>query len=547
MIDSIKQTTFAGGLDLFNEDFALAPDAYRLGFNLRNRTGALQTINGPLEIDAPSGKKQGLYGFEQYLVLFANGSAFYKIIDSDTDWTQMVNFYMNPFVDYIYAAPVPASTLNLLRVVDPDKVNGNVLNDNVGIKNIRINGTDAGLLCQDGLNQPLLIKPDASIKRTQIYAQWTTTAREYVPIGLNMIYHPSGILFVVSADRKRILRSVSGRPLDFVVNVDINGNKGGNADTVDYAVSNDDITCLGVLNSGELLIGTLNGIYPVVLNYDKIIFQEPTFLNNSSIAAGVVNQFSFVDILGDYAFIDKDGLRSFNAVSQLKNEGRNSVFSLFINSLFTNISQGNFTASFVFDNYALFSVTTIYGSVVLIYDTTRQKWVSIDILGIPAIKQFAVVKQSTNPRLFCITEKKVYQYFGSGSPLLATFRSRSGISGDLKQEIRLKNVRAAFDESNPDITITVQEIIDGQSKVKVKEKLKGGTNGVNYPVKYPVQFKSGKLLENLNFNFANQSTLGNKIAIEVTWQDTSKLVQVQIEPDDSTQLTSIRQQSGVFV
>ena len=546
-MNPVIQNDFSGGIDNFNDDFRIANNCYSLAFNVRNRTGSLLGINGPLKIDAPPGKKQGIFGVEQFLILFNNGSAYYKIVsDIDADWIRIEGFFMNPNVDYIYATAVPASTLNLLKVVDSSKVDGIVLNDNTGIKNITINGTAAGLLCQDGLNQPFLIKSDGSVLRTQSYSQWTADNRQYVPIGLNTVYHPNGITFVVSPDRKRIYRSVSGRPIDFVVNVDINGNKGGNAETVSYAVSNEDITCLAVLNSGELLVGTINGIYPLILNYDKVIFQEPTFLNNSSISAGITNQHSFVDILGDYAFIDKDGMRSFNAVFQLHNEGRNSLFSILINKLFTNISQNKLTAAFTFDNYAFFSVNTIYGSVVLIYDTTRQKWTSVDTLGVPSIKQFASAKQSANPRLYFITDRDVYQYFGSGQALQSQVRPRSIISGNLQNEIRLKNVRAAFDESIPNSIVSIQEISDGQVKSKIQEKLKGGTQGIAYPVIYPVKFKGGKVFENLNFNFVNRATLGYKIGIEVKWKDSSKLVQIQIETEDSTNLTSIRQQSGIY-
>src|ERR1044071_7680228 len=103
----------------------------------------------------------------------------------------------------------------------------------------------------------------------------------------------NGILFIVSPDRKRLYRSVSGRPLDFVVNVTQSGDKGGNAETVSYAVSQEDITCLTPLNSGELFVGTIDGCFPLQLNYDSTIFQEPTFINKDGLSAGVINQWSF--------------------------------------------------------------------------------------------------------------------------------------------------------------------------------------------------------------------------------------------------------------
>src|SRR5438045_7753060 len=129
-------------------------------------------------------------------------------------------------------------------------------------------------------------------------------------------------------------------------------------------------------------------------------------------SVGIVNQQSFVDIVGDYAWIDTDGLRSFNAVNQLTNEGRDSVFSQLIYMLFLNEVQGNLQAAFVHRNHGYFAVKTIYGNVVLVFNMLTQKWISIDLFEVPSIKQFAVGKQSANPQLFFITENEVYKYNG---------------------------------------------------------------------------------------------------------------------------------------
>src|SRR6266496_3876628 len=314
MIDII-QNDFSGGLNLFTHDAALNPNEYGLAFNVLNRTTALEAIKDDLEdIHAPIGKKQGLFAFDKYLVLFNAGLCYYRNVD-DEAWTQINDIYVDSSVDYIFAQAVPASTFNFKRVLSiPDQIDGTSTNTNVTVQPIEINTLNAGLVVQDGVNQPWFITPYAVASRLNRYSQWTLENRSYVPIMRQMAYI-NGILFGISPDKKKLYRSVSGRPLDFVVNIDINGNKGGDADTVSYAVSYDDINCIRPLNSGELLVATGRTCFPIELNYNKTIFQEPTFLNQKPISAGVVNQESFIDILGDYAFIDFDGLRSFNALS----------------------------------------------------------------------------------------------------------------------------------------------------------------------------------------------------------------------------------------
>src|ERR1044071_94380 len=158
LVPNVSQSSFSGGMNLFSEDHDLQDNEYRVGFNVRNLTGALNCIKSPLQLDAPVGLKQGIYGFNRYLLLFSGGSAYYSIPDSTgniTGWIQIEGFFLNPFVDYIYAQPVPASTSNLLRKLDnSSQINGSNVNPVLSISNITINGPLAGLVCQDGISQP---------------------------------------------------------------------------------------------------------------------------------------------------------------------------------------------------------------------------------------------------------------------------------------------------------------------------------------------------------------------------------------------------------
>ena len=133
------------------------------------------------------------------------------------------------------------------------------------------------------------------------------------------------------------------------------------------------------------------------------MFGEGSFAKQHLFTANSINQHSFVDLLGDFAFIDPEGLRSFNAVMQSKNEGRNSVFSLKVAQLFRGVIQeSGKCAAIVFDDYALFACKTIFGHGILVFDTLTKQFVSFDQLtddsnsNIGPVINFAKVESATD-------------------------------------------------------------------------------------------------------------------------------------------------------
>src|SRR6185295_15896141 len=421
---TFNQNSFAGGLNLLSDDTRLQPNEYRLGFNLRNRFDTLvPNLTTVQDQNAPVGIKQGLFAISlNVLILFCAGKAYYRLT-TQTVWTQIAGFQMSTTAYRLFAEIVPASTLNLNRfLVTPGITSSNSpLKDVVQTSNVTVNGTPACMIVQDGSNQPWIIYIDPlsglPLSRvSQNYADWTMLNREYIPIGTQMAYF-SGKLYVVSPDGHTILSSVTGRPMDFVINIDINGDKGGDAYTTSYSVSFDPISCMIAVNSAALFVSTQRSSFSVTPNLDITFFGEPTFNSQLLFEAGCVNQFSFIDILGDYAFIDHEGLRSFNAIVQEKNEGRNSIFSLKITRAFKNILQsGDFNCAISFDNYGLFSVNTIYGKCLVIYDYLAKVFVGMDfaITG-KGFKQMARF-ETGSLQLFGIAEdNEVYHIYGGDS------------------------------------------------------------------------------------------------------------------------------------
>jgi hypothetical protein len=210
--------------------------------------------------------------------------------------------------------------------------------------------------------------------------------REYVPIGKQMAFH-GGKLYVASADGAKLYHSVSGRPLDFMVPVNEDGGKIhakesiGGVEAVAYTVSNDPITCLKSLNTEELFVGAFNSSYSVKPDTVNTIFGEPTFTKKFLFSTGPVNQNSVVDLLGDTAFIDRHGIRSFNAVQQAETLARDIIFSLPISDVFKDVAQdGSFQCAIVHDGYALFHVLTNLPEqyLTVVYDMATKKFVSLD-------------------------------------------------------------------------------------------------------------------------------------------------------------------------
>jgi hypothetical protein len=543
------QFDFSGGMNSFNDDHRIAPDEYGDAFNVRNREGTLDAISAPLQdTDAPAGYKQGLYAYGNYLVLFNNGRAYIKdatIVGAD--WNYVVGFKLNESAERIYAQMVPASVINQERkLISASQIEGDSNNPAVYKTTAIVNGTVASLVCQDGNGQPYLILSDGSARRANTYDEWELSDREYVPIGRQMAYM-NGILFIVSADGKRLYRSVSGRPCDFVVNIDITGNKGGDASTTAYAVSANETTGLFPLKTGELLVSTDDGIFPIDFNYDRQIFGEPTFKNVKFISVGVVNQFSFVDLVKDYAFVDIDGIRSYVASASDNNEGRNSLFSQRISKLLLNIKQTEaYSCAYVYDNLAFFAVETAYGNNVLVYDMISERWISIDTYGIGNIKQFACVSKATKPLLYCITDSGVYQLFGSDESLTSTVHFRSIVQDDAKEELRLTNIRAVFLESTAEDEVTATVITNGRGGRNAVKTLSDTFTGILYPARYRVLYADTDQADNLNFTFQHLSKIGWKVGPLLSWASNAKLAAVQVDAEVVNYNTSINRQTKVY-
>lgn len=444
-MSNYTQKSFVGGMNLISEDMRIKPNQYRAGFNLRNRFDTLKAVRSSvLDVAVPDGIKQEMITFGNYVILFVAGRAYYRLF-SATGWRQISAFRMSETATRLWTCPVPVAATNYIRfaAVNEDDTPNGAGAISLGAYSGTFNGDVSGLVVQDNLNQPmfLYVNPTTGLpvaRTIQTYNQWrledssSRDRREYVPIGNSMAW-VDGVLYVVSRDFNYIYRSVSGRPLDFVINIDQDGEKGGDATTTSYSVGIGGIQCIRAMSNDALFVAAGNSNFSVSKNLAQgapKIFGEYTFIRTFLFNATCLSDRTIFDSLGDTRFISLTGVRSFNAILQQQNEGKNSPFSLGIQSVLTEddetiVQSAAASAAILFDNYELYSLDTVMGPAIAVYDTLNQCWSSFDIsqTGGQRIKQFAKI-ELTIQRLFAITEdNQLYTlYIDSAfdTPLLRT-------------------------------------------------------------------------------------------------------------------------------
>lgn len=517
-----NQNLFSGGMVLFGDDTQIGPNQYRIGFDLTNRNGILDTVRASQKDSAaPVGLKQECVTFGNYIILFVAGAAYYRYYTS-IGWTRIIGFKMSPTAPRYWTCQIPVATTNYYRLAITTTISGQAFPDaTAGINTLQVAGASAGnlpgLLVQDNINQPQFIFLSGAgvptVRTTQTFSQWSLTFtdahnttiapngdnREYVPIG-NVMAWANGILFITSQDFSKIYRSVSGRPLDFVVNVTsalattgtFTQTPGGDANTTAYSVGVGGITCIRPLATGGIFVSASGANFAVTLNTNATApteFGEYTFIRTFLFLAPCLSDRTVIDTLGDTRFISLTGIVSFNAVQQLQNEGRNSPFSYNIQNVFGSdtdpvIQDATVSAAILYDNYELYAVNTIFGFAIAKYDTIGQCWTSFDVqqTGGKAIKILAKIELSVQ-RLFAITEDdELYTLYIGPDETTAQFRTAGICSGILyannnvrlsnpRTEVQLRDVRFIVNNIKKDTLVTFTPYVNNrQTKIGTLEK-----------------------------------------------------------------------------
>lgn len=552
-----SQTSFVDGLDFLSSDIQVSPLGYQWLINARQRFGYVQANKASISLTryAPAGKMQGLRSVGNVLILFANGKAYFQV-DGTTFWAQIASFNMDATVEKMFTEFVPDSTFNFSRQLN---ASFNISEPIVKKANVSINGTPQGLLVQDGINQPFVITFDAATnlptaRQTQTYDDWEADGahQEYVPIGTIMLFQTPKLL-IVSVNRKEVYHSISGRPLDFMVNVDVNGNKLasealGGAHTVSFAFDFDEITCLAsTAIPDSFFIASRTTSRVVTYDYSRTVFGEPNYIVAITLGIGAMNEFSFMDILGDYSVIDAEGIKSFDAVQMYKQQGKNSIFSLKLQKLLqtdvNNVIQQQTPCGVVFNDCAIYSIKTVMGNILVVYDTILDKWVSLDITECSKVKQFAIINvNGIDKKLYAITYfNEIFQLYASQDDECAEMLTRAithqvadtaGNTSAIAFQHATEYFKVFFDGGGYDSVMRVVEYVDGAYSQQLSKDLKSRLAGVGPPISPPVIPSSKETAIPLTFTLT-EGTSGNKLAYVIQWKSDAKLLAFEMLSKDN--------------
>ncbi len=473
---------FSGGMRRNVDSALIADNEYPLAVNMRSRYGVMRPVKLPLHISdgLPTGKFQGCYGAGSQVLNFVGGESFIRDFSAgDSAFVRYEDTNLDPFVDIIYAVLLPESYVNYIR--KPIDL-GTGATEKIEFT-LPITGSPACILAQDGINQgELLFTNGQRSRKAQTFEQWSQAEdgkREYVPVGKQMMFH-DGILYIISPDQQEIYRSVTGRPLDFVIAVDVDGNKlNDNAFTVEasrwaHRVSFNDVTYIGPLNEAQqnpvlgipFMVSTTNGTFKVTPSFAETRFGEPKFLNTPAFPSGANNQFSFVFINGDGSFVDTTGLRTFSTLNANSTVTKDTALSGPVYNLFEKVIQSElYSAAVVTDNYGIYAVNTTFGPCFLFWDMIRNKFDAIDIYSnvTGRVKMFCTTEINKQHTVYFITEdNKFYQLFGSDVTAEWKFLTKVFSVDDVETELKLTRACVSFSTVYEDGTITATDFVNGR-------------------------------------------------------------------------------------
>lgn len=558
----IEQDSFIAGLDLVSPDTQVSTTGYTWLVNGRTRYGYIQPTTLPIEItNAPAGLKQGIISVGNSTIVFIAGKAWFKLFNT-TQWVLVPNFNLDATVPNIYSIAVPASSRDYVRKLNSS---GSVTDSMLLLVDSRSVGMPTGIVCQDGKNQPQFITFNETnnvftARTLGTFTTWKPTTPEYVPVGLFMMFLDQK-LFIVSADQSQVYQSISGQPLNFMMNVDTSGNKAaseaiGGAATTSFAFDYDPITCLQAVNvSDSFIYATKNTTRVLTLNFTTTVFGEPLPNQAAIIATGITNQYALADINGDYALGTGEGIRNFNAVQQLQFQGRNSVFSKMVSKLFTNLRQ-TYSVFFDFDDYAIFNVNTVCGTLSAVYDTISGTWMALDLFtGVAQILQVAIIDLPNELICYAITsDNKIWQLYSinatAAQPYTLTraystiganqyyegIASYANTTGPIT-EIKSQKIDLVFRDGTVGGTVYCTEFVDGVEQKTISKSLDAASTVITYeqlPAIQPLIEPEG---ERVTFNF-NNTPSGFKISYAITWNTDASLMKIRLITTDMNKQTS---------
>lgn len=398
--------------------------SYRIGLNIRVRKNGIEPAHRHVKLDTPFGLHQAVFANDNKLGLIVAGNIYKVKLPENITIPQSGSGVISATADRVYHAAVPAPSNWLVNSVYQPT----------------ISTAEECIVVQDDVNQPTLIFSDFSHRPAHTYADWTFEDPEYVPIGSFMAY--SGRKLFIAKDKK-IYQSVSGRPLDFVLNINNDGEKGGDADTTHIGISAATLTALAPSQTGGLLPFTRYKAYSLEPEYQlPQIFGEPQYVPADVFPVGAVNDLAFAFANGESLFISPAGIQAFNQVLQVQRASNNTPYGAkIIDYLIRPITS---TATAMVDDYTFIAVNTIFGPAVLVHDNVLNAFIGFDLtLGI--VKEFCTIEDNGLTRLFYITASGLYEIpLREGAKAIGTVYFGEFSTGEADKLLKVADVHLGF-------------------------------------------------------------------------------------------------------
>ncbi len=531
-----NQTSFLGGLAAqFNR---VRPDvnSYPLLCNGRIRDDVVDPIRSPLEdTSVRAGLKQGITAVGSIIIVFVAGKAFYRDVSTTNSWRQVTGLNLDSTAAEVDATAIPASTINFKRSGPIDAVKFN---------NSSARETPEGILATEGITQPYLIYPVGNAIQARVtytYDQWRETEdgmqREYVPIGRFPRFVGKKLFMAIRGSTgylNRIAQSVSGRPLDFVMNInDETGDKEGDALTTCYSTGFDELTGLYAVNNMDSLIScTLRSADLISLDpTNTSFFGEPKLDHHNLFPVGIPNTRSAANLNGDIALITTPGIISFNATQQTKIAANSDPLSRQIQRLLAPVQT--YGAAVEVDNYALFAVETKLGPGIVVYDKTlgeTGRFVAIDVYaGVGAIKAFTKATTPEGERVFFITaDDRLFEYNAGETRETCRFFMGDWSASDAKTAQKFDNICAVFVDVYEPTIVQVTEYVDQApiNRANYPALSATKTNGAVVPI--PAALVDRPAAAYIHYQ-APQKRSGLGCGAMIEWNTSAKLAFVTME------------------
>ena len=236
------------------------------------------------------------------------------------------------------------------------------------------------------------------------------------------------------------------------------------------------------------------------------------------------------DLNGDTAFISRSGIHSYNAVTNERWEAASDPLSMPLYKYLTDGQTDGCCGDF--NDYVFFSLNTVFGPAVAVYDKTLKIWVSIDMYkGVGAIRQFCRVAGSYGYRLYFITAEGCFEHEGSDDYETAQYYigDWNAQAGPVNQ--KLTRASAVFTNLFTDTTVTLTAFCDGQIVGGVTRIT---THGSVYTTAEPLQpYRSGRASDVAHLEIPDAPVCA-AFGVLVEWAGAARLAIMQAEAQVTT-------------